>query len=73
MIYQGDELPEPKSMLQVFNNYIYNLVHFNQMKYQFINCSFLCCLQATAEANNLAAVGNARDQYNKDMESVSTN
>ncbi|XP_064623844.1 atlastin-2-like isoform X2 [Lineus longissimus] len=40
-IYQGDELPEPKSMLQ-----------------------------ATAEANNLAAVANAKDLYNKEMEKV---
>ncbi|XP_002730796.1 atlastin-2-like [Saccoglossus kowalevskii] len=40
-IYQGDELPEPKSMLQ-----------------------------ATAEANNLAAVANAKDTYNKEMELV---
>ena len=41
-MYQGDELPEPKSMLI-----------------------------ATAEANNLAAVGIAKDNYNKDMEQVS--
>ncbi|XP_045174527.1 atlastin-2-like [Mercenaria mercenaria] len=40
-IYQGEELPEPKSMLQ-----------------------------ATAEANNLAAVSAARSQYIKDMEEV---
>ncbi|XP_074645013.1 atlastin-2-like [Tubulanus polymorphus] len=40
-IYQGDELPEPKSMLE-----------------------------ATAEANNLAAVANAKDTYNKEMEKV---
>ncbi|XP_064603962.1 atlastin-2-like isoform X2 [Liolophura sinensis] len=38
-IYQGEELPEPKSMLQ-----------------------------ATAEANNLAAVANAKTLYNKLME-----
>ncbi|ELT99524.1 hypothetical protein CAPTEDRAFT_108499, partial [Capitella teleta] len=40
-IYQGDELPEPKSMLE-----------------------------ATAEANNLAAVANAKDAYVKEMEAV---
>ncbi|XP_078001092.1 atlastin-2-like [Glandiceps talaboti] len=40
-IYQGDELPEPKSMLQ-----------------------------ATAEANNLAAVANGKDSYNKEMEQI---
>ncbi|KAL4238639.1 putative RING-H2 finger protein [Mactra antiquata] len=40
-IYQGEELPEPKSMLQ-----------------------------ATAEANNLAAVSTARSQYVRDMEEV---
>lgn len=40
-IYQGDELPQPKSMLQ-----------------------------ATAEANNLAAVGNAKDFYTREMEEV---
>ncbi|KAM6969715.1 atlastin-1 isoform 1-T1 [Tautogolabrus adspersus] len=40
-IYQGEELPHPKSMLQ-----------------------------ATAEANNLAAVAAARDLYNKKMEEV---
>lgn len=40
-IYQGDELPEPKSMLQ-----------------------------ATAEANNLAAVATAKDNYVKEMEQV---
>jgi len=40
-IYQGDELPEPKSMLQ-----------------------------ATAEANNLAAVANAKDTYTRDMETI---
>uniref|UniRef100_A0A8C2CTL4 Atlastin-1 n=1 Tax=Cyprinus carpio TaxID=7962 RepID=A0A8C2CTL4_CYPCA len=41
-IYQGEELPHPKSMLQ-----------------------------ATAEANNLAAVAAAKDLYNKKMEEVS--
>lgn len=40
-IYQGEELPEPKTMLQ-----------------------------ATAEANNLAAVANAKSLYSKDMELV---
>ncbi|MEE6492339.1 hypothetical protein FKM82_016551 [Ascaphus truei] len=40
-IYQGEELPHPKSMLQ-----------------------------ATAEANNLAAVATAKDLYNKKMEEV---
>ncbi|XP_072314427.1 atlastin-1 [Eucyclogobius newberryi] len=40
-IYQGEELPHPKSMLQ-----------------------------ATAEANNLAAVAAAKDLYNKKMEEV---
>ncbi|XP_072527103.1 atlastin-2 isoform X2 [Salminus brasiliensis] len=40
-IYQGEELPHPKSMLQ-----------------------------ATAEANNLAAVAGAKDIYNKSMEQV---
>uniref|UniRef100_A0A665TI26 Atlastin-2-like n=1 Tax=Echeneis naucrates TaxID=173247 RepID=A0A665TI26_ECHNA len=40
-IYQGEELPHPKSMLQ-----------------------------ATAEANNLAAVAGAKDAYNKSMEQV---
>ncbi|XP_034535359.1 atlastin-2-like isoform X2 [Notolabrus celidotus] len=40
-IYQGEELPHPKSMLQ-----------------------------ATAEANNLAAVAGAKDAYHKSMEQV---
>ncbi|XP_054460050.1 atlastin-2-like [Anoplopoma fimbria] len=40
-IYQGEELPHPKSMLQ-----------------------------ATAEANNLAAVAGAKDLYNKSIEQV---
>ncbi|KAG7260002.1 hypothetical protein CRUP_020749, partial [Coryphaenoides rupestris] len=40
-IYQGEDLPHPKSMLQ-----------------------------ATAEANNLAAVATAKDQYYKNMEKV---
>ncbi|XP_056135538.1 atlastin-2-like isoform X2 [Lampris incognitus] len=40
-IYQGEELPHPKSMLQ-----------------------------ATAEANNLAAVAGAKDIYNKSMEQL---
>ncbi|XP_026773751.1 atlastin-3 [Pangasianodon hypophthalmus] len=40
-IYQGEDLPHPKSMLQ-----------------------------ATAEANNLAAVASAKDQYYKNMEKV---
>uniref|UniRef100_A0A8C8FKC1 GB1/RHD3-type G domain-containing protein n=1 Tax=Oncorhynchus tshawytscha TaxID=74940 RepID=A0A8C8FKC1_ONCTS len=40
-IYQGEDLPHPKSMLQ-----------------------------ATAEANNLAAVAGAKDQYYKNMEKV---
>uniref|UniRef100_A0AAQ5XUW9 GB1/RHD3-type G domain-containing protein n=1 Tax=Amphiprion ocellaris TaxID=80972 RepID=A0AAQ5XUW9_AMPOC len=40
-IYQGEELPHPKSMLQ-----------------------------ATAEANNLAAVAGAKEAYNKSMEQV---
>jgi len=43
-IYQGDDLPEPKSMLQ-----------------------------ATAEANNLAAVAIAKDNYTKEMEQVNSN
>ncbi|XP_037531165.1 atlastin-3 [Nematolebias whitei] len=40
-IYQGEDLPEPKTMLM-----------------------------ATAEANNLAAVATAKDQYNKHMEKI---
>ncbi|XP_068571092.1 atlastin-3 [Cebidichthys violaceus] len=40
-IYQGEDLPQPKTMLM-----------------------------ATAEANNLAAVATAKDQYNKNMERV---
>ncbi|XP_018595673.1 atlastin-2 isoform X4 [Scleropages formosus] len=40
-IYQGEELPHPKSMLQ-----------------------------ATAEANNLAAVAGAKDTYNRNMEQI---
>jgi len=40
-IFQGGELPEPKSMLQ-----------------------------ATAEANNLAALATAKDQYQRDMEQI---
>ncbi|XP_030588537.1 atlastin-2 isoform X2 [Archocentrus centrarchus] len=40
-IYQGEELPHPKSMLQ-----------------------------ATAEANNLAAVAGSKDVYNKSMEQI---
>jgi len=40
-IFQGGELPEPKSMLQ-----------------------------ATAEANNLAALATAKDQYQRDMEVI---
>ncbi|XP_031419463.1 atlastin-2-like isoform X2 [Clupea harengus] len=40
-IYQGEELPHPKSMLQ-----------------------------ATAEANNLAAIAGAKDMYHKSMEQV---
>ncbi|XP_004638816.1 atlastin-1 isoform X1 [Octodon degus] len=40
-IYQGEELPHPKSMLQ-----------------------------ATAEANNLAAVATAKDTYNRKMEEI---
>uniref|UniRef100_A0A4W4GXD7 GB1/RHD3-type G domain-containing protein n=1 Tax=Electrophorus electricus TaxID=8005 RepID=A0A4W4GXD7_ELEEL len=40
-IYQGEDLPQPKSMLQ-----------------------------ATAEANNLAAVASAKDQYYKNMEKI---
>jgi len=40
-IFQGGELPEPKSMLQ-----------------------------ATAEANNLAALATAKDQYQRDMELI---
>uniref|UniRef100_A0A673GSJ1 Atlastin-3-like n=1 Tax=Sinocyclocheilus rhinocerous TaxID=307959 RepID=A0A673GSJ1_9TELE len=40
-IYQGEDLPHPKSMLE-----------------------------ATAEANNLAAVASAKDQYYKNMETV---
>lgn len=40
-IFQGGQLPEPKSMLQ-----------------------------ATAEANNLAALATAKDQYQRDMEQV---
>ncbi|XP_056590682.1 atlastin-2 isoform X5 [Triplophysa dalaica] len=48
-IYQGEELPHPKSMLQDV-------------------C--LCVGQATAEANNLAAVAGAKDTYSRSMEQV---
>jgi len=32
---------------------------------------YILTLQATAEANNLAAVSSAKNQYQRDMESVS--
>lgn len=59
-IFQSEELPEPKSMLEVILMYC---------------CVDVCGIyfwlhQATAEANNLAALAAAIDRYNKEMEEV---
>lgn len=70
-IYKGNELPEPKSMLVVST---INHIKFNIYLLNILNCFcfFFFCqfLQATAEANNLAAVAGARDVYTQLMEDV---
>eukprot|EP00069_Balaena_mysticetus_P017798 bmy_10848T0 len=55
-IYQGEDLPHPKSMLQNMSD---------------VSKYFLFTNQATAEANNLAAAASAKDIYYNNMEEVS--
>lgn len=56
-IYKGDELPEPKSMLEV--------VYFTILLHNLCSCRLLFYLfslfQATAEANNLS--GKMKDDF----------
>lgn len=60
-IYEGDELPEPKSMLEV------SILQWFKSTSIFDSDVIL---QATAEANNLAAVADAKDAYVQLMEDV---
>lgn len=82
-IYQGEELPHPKSMLQV--SYCVNIrivSHWDSFllvsppflsRLNFVDfffSFFFPVCQATAEANNLTAVAGAKDMYSKNMETV---
>lgn len=66
-IYQGDTLPEPKSMLRVR----YAAVYFGNLR--FFTLPPLLHLQATSEANNLAAVASSKDAYIRAMDEVRQN
>ena len=83
-IYQGEELPHPKSMLQV-SYYCLETLGSQQvldaillsrtlLVMKISSCLeshyFLPVSQATAEANNLTAVAGAKDLYSKNMETV---
>uniref|UniRef100_U3JGM6 Atlastin GTPase 1 n=1 Tax=Ficedula albicollis TaxID=59894 RepID=U3JGM6_FICAL len=74
-IYQGEELPHPKSMLQATaeaNNLAAVATakdtYSKRMEEELPHPKSM--LQATAEANNLAAVATAKDTYSKRMEEV---
>lgn len=76
-IYQGEELPHPKSMLQVrlhclLVGSIIFCLHLSLKSHVAIMFVSSSTSQATAEANNLAAVAAAKDLYNKKMEEVSS-
>ena len=70
-IFQGEELPQPKSMLLVSfspGSFLCSLDGCFVIKLE-IHCDPL--FQATAEANNLAALASSKDAYTKRMEQVS--
>lgn len=83
-IYQGNELPEPKSMLQVTFLVVADYCKLHLISIIKITARYtpwfllgfknwaveVFLLQATAEANNLSAVANAKDLYTKEMEKV---
>lgn len=66
-IYQGEELPHPKSMLQVGS--LHCFCCFSR-SLSLLDCFLFPVVQATAEANNLTAVAGAKDLYTKNMEKV---
>lgn len=78
-IYQGEELPHPKSMLQVSHclnteasaRLVPAVGLFEPPALLETLLSFPV-FQATAEANNLTAVAGAKDMYSKNMEQVRT-
>lgn len=65
-IYKGDELPEPKSMLVV------SFIIFGMLNSTFLFSVFNVCpfFKATAEANNLSAVADAKELYMQMMDCV---
>lgn len=64
-IYQGEDLPQPKTMLMVHGGTIWkSWTVFVRVFNVFLSH------KATAEANNLAAVAAAKDHYYKNMEKV---
>lgn len=78
-IFQGEELPQPKSMLLVSFLSVNSEVLASDtgtekrqilfiFSYYYL---FLLFFQATAEANNLAALAISKDSYSKQMEHVS--
>lgn len=71
-IYKGDELPEPKSMLVVRTAFLSLHIFNNNFSTtsQLFLIYIICYLQATAEANNLSAVAEAKEMYTQLMESV---
>jgi hypothetical protein len=54
------------SLSSISNIYSHAFAMFHSMQVLYLFVDF----QATAEANNLAAVANAKDLYNKEMEKV---
>lgn len=76
-IFQGEELPQPKSMLLVSFLSVYSEVLASDTgtekrhKFYLFFLIFLLFFQATAEANNLAALAISKDSYSKQMEHVS--
>ena len=81
-IFQGEELPQPKSMLLVsflsVNSEVLASDTGTEKRHKFYlffssYYLFLLFFQATAEANNLAALAISKDSYSKQMEHVSWN
>ena len=78
-IFQGEELPQPKSMLLVsflsVNSEVLASDTGTEKRHKFylFFLIFLLFFQATAEANNLAALAISKDSYSKQMEHVSWN
>lgn len=76
-IFQGEELPQPKSMLLVsflsVNSEVLASDTGTEKRHKFYLFFLILLLffQATAEANNLAALAISKDSYSKQMEHVS--